>query len=156
SVLGHQIEGWKTVQSLIRRDDFISSIQNFDTTKMPRALREKMMRDYIGKPAFNYETVNRASRACGPLVQWVIAQVRFSEILDKVEPLRQEVASLEKQAGTTKHQAQVVGVSSAGTVRAQAQGRQGQVERNEAVFWNVQLLTLSGDRGWQGRGTSCP
>jgi dynein heavy chain 1 len=108
SVLGHQIDGWKTVQSLIRRDDFISSIQNFDTTKMPRALREKMMRDYIGKPAFNYETVNRASRACGPLVQWVIAQVRFSEILDKVEPLRQEVASLEKQAGTTKHQAQVV------------------------------------------------
>jgi dynein heavy chain 1 len=108
SVLGHQIDSWKTVQSLIRRDDFISSIQNFDTTKMPKSVRDKMMRDYISKPAFNYEAVNRASRACGPLVQWVIAQVRFSEILDKVAPLRQEVASLEKQADTTKHQALVV------------------------------------------------
>jgi dynein heavy chain 1 len=108
SVLGHQIDSWKTVQSIIRRDDFISSIQNFDTKKMSKAVRDKMMRDYIGKPAFNFETVNRASRACGPLVQWVIAQVRFSEILDKVAPLRQEVASLEQQAETTKQQAQIV------------------------------------------------
>ena len=108
SVLGHHIESWKTVQSIIRRDDFISSIQNFDTKKMSKSVRDKMMRDYVGKPAFNYETVNRASRACGPLVQWVIAQVRFSEILDKVAPLRAEVSSLEKQAETTKQQAHVV------------------------------------------------
>lgn len=108
SVLGHQIDSWRTVQSIIRREDYISSIQNFDTTKISPAVREKMMRDYIAKPAFNFETVNRASRACGPLVQWVIAQVRFSEILDKVEPLRAEVASLEKQARTTKQQATVV------------------------------------------------
>lgn len=26
-------------------------------------------------PNYNYETVNRASRACGPLVKWAIAQV---------------------------------------------------------------------------------
>lgn len=108
SVLGHQVDSWKTVQSIIRREDFISSIQNFDTTKMSKGVRDKMMRDYIAKPAFNYESVNRASRACGPLVQWVIAQVRFSEILDKVEPLRAEVSSLEKQAQTTKQQATVV------------------------------------------------
>jgi len=108
SVLGHQIDGWRTVQSIIRREDFISSIQNFDTEKMSQALRDRMMRDYIGKPAFNYETVNRASRACGPLVQWVVAQVRFSEILDKVAPLRHEVASLEQQGEMTKQQAQVV------------------------------------------------
>lgn len=108
SVLGHQLDSWKTVQSIIRRDDFISSIQNFDTTKMSKQVRDRMMRDYISNPAFNYEAVNRASRACGPLVQWVIAQVRFSEILDKVEPLRQEVASLEQQADHTKQQARVV------------------------------------------------
>lgn len=108
TLLGHHVESWKTVQSIIRRDDFISSIQNFDTGKLSRGVRERMMRDFIGKPAFNYETVNRASRACGPLVQWVIAQVRFSEILDKVAPLRQEVADLEDQADATQEQATVV------------------------------------------------
>ncbi|WVQ81477.1 hypothetical protein IAT38_003601 [Cryptococcus sp. DSM 104549] len=108
TVLGHQIDSWRTVQGIIRRDDFISSIQNFDTKKMSKSVRDRMMRDYISRPTFNFETVNRASRACGPLVQWVIAQVRFSEILDKVAPLRQEVASLEEQAENTKKQAQVV------------------------------------------------
>lgn len=108
TVLGFHVDNWKSVQSIIRRDDFISSIQNFDTHKMTKGLRDKMMREYISKPAFNFETVNRASRACGPLVQWVIAQVRFSEILDKVAPLREEVASLEEQAETTKQQAQIV------------------------------------------------
>lgn len=108
SVLGHQVDSWKTVRSIFSRDDFISSIQNFDTQRMSKGLRERMMRDYISQPAFTFENVNRASRACGPLVQWVIAQVRFSEILDKIAPLRQEVASLEQQAQTTKHQAQVM------------------------------------------------
>ena len=108
TVLGHHIDNWRSVQSIIRREDFISSIQNFDTKRMSKSIRDKMMRDYIGKPAFNYETVNRASRACGPLVQWVISQVRYSEILDKVAPLRDEVASLEAQSETTKQQAQIV------------------------------------------------
>lgn len=108
SVLGHQVDSWKTVQSIIRKDDFIASIQNFDTNKMTKTVRDRMLREYIARPNFNYEVVNRASRACGPLVQWVIAQVRFSEILDKVEPLRQEVLSLEEQAEMTKEQAQVV------------------------------------------------
>lgn len=108
TLLGHQIDSWKAVQSIIRREDFVSSIQHFDTDKMTKSIRNKMMRDYIARPEYNFEAVNRASRACGPLVQWVIAQVRFSEILDKVEPLRAEVASLEKQANDTKQQARIV------------------------------------------------
>lgn len=105
SVLGHQIDSWKTVQSLIRREDFISSIQNFKTDRMSPAVRERMQRDYIGQPGFTYEAVNRASKACGPLVQWVIAQVRFSSILDKIGPLRREVAALEAEAEATNAQA---------------------------------------------------
>ncbi|SNX83960.1 cytoplasmic dynein heavy chain 2 [Melanopsichium pennsylvanicum] len=105
-ILGHKIESWKTVQAIIRRDDFIASIVNFDTDRqMTRHIREKMIRDYLSKPEYNFETINRASKACGPLAKWVIAQVRFSEILDKVGPLRDEVQSLEQQAEDTKLQA---------------------------------------------------
>ena len=34
-----------------------------------------MKRDYLSDPQYNYESVNRASKACGPLVKWAIAQV---------------------------------------------------------------------------------
>ncbi|KAG9099539.1 hypothetical protein FS749_001026 [Ceratobasidium sp. UAMH 11750] len=109
TILGNKIDSWRTVQGIIRREDFIANIVNFDTTRqMTRALREQMKRDYLSQPAFNFETVNRASRACGPLVKWVIAQVRFSEILDKVEPLRNEVEELERKAETTKQSATTI------------------------------------------------
>jgi dynein heavy chain 1 len=107
-VLGHKIESWKTVQGILRRDDFIPSITSFDTTKMTKQLRDKMTREYLSRPGYSFEVVDRASKACGPLVKWVIAQVRFSDILDKVEPLRNEVQSLEDQAEQTKHQASTI------------------------------------------------
>ncbi|KAG2370226.1 dynein heavy chain protein 1 [Suillus spraguei] len=106
TLLGHKIDNWRTVQGIIRRDDFIQRIVNFDTnSQMTKPLRELMKRDFLSRPSFNFETVQRASKACGPLVKWVLAQVRFSEILDKVEPLRNEVQSLESQADMTKKQA---------------------------------------------------
>lgn len=106
TLLGHRIDSWKTVQGILRRDDFISSIVHFDTNKsMTKQLRDYMKKEFLSRSSYNYETVNRASKACGPLAEWVIAQVRFSEILDRIEPLRAEVQSLEEQAGSTKQQA---------------------------------------------------
>jgi dynein heavy chain 1 len=105
TILGHKIDSWRTVQGIIRRDDFIQRIVNFDTNQMTKHIRDTMKKDFLSRPSYNFETVQRASKACGPLAKWVIAQVRFSEILDKVEPLRNEVQSLEEQAETTKQQA---------------------------------------------------
>ncbi|UZJ52281.1 hypothetical protein CBS101457_001601 [Exobasidium rhododendri] len=107
--LGHRVDSWKTVQGILRRDDFIASIVNFDTDRqMTRQVREKMKRDYLSQAGYNYEMINRASKACGPLAKWVIAQVQYSEILDRVGPLREEVESLETQAHETKHQASTI------------------------------------------------
>jgi dynein heavy chain 1, cytosolic len=109
TLLGHRIDSWKTVQGIVRRDDFIASIVNYDNEKqMTRSLRIKMRNDFLSKEEFTYEKVNRASKACGPLVQWVEAQVNYSEILDRVGPLREEVGMLEEQALQTKAEAQAV------------------------------------------------
>ncbi|KAJ2400555.1 dynein heavy chain, partial [Coemansia sp. RSA 2559] len=103
TLLGHKQTDWKSLQSIIRRDDFIASIVNFDTDRqMNRALRALMRRQFLERPEFNFETVNRASKACGPLVKWVAAQVEFAEILDRIGPLRNEVKQLENDADETK------------------------------------------------------
>ncbi|KKA28538.1 hypothetical protein TD95_002241 [Thielaviopsis punctulata] len=109
TLLGHRVNDWKTVQSIVRRDDFIASIVNFNNEKqMTKALRAKMRNDFLSIPEFTFEKVNRASKACGPLVQWVTAQVNYSEILDRVGPLREEVQQLEEQALQTRAEAQAV------------------------------------------------
>ncbi|RAL65629.1 hypothetical protein DID88_005301 [Monilinia fructigena] len=109
TLLGHKIESWKTVQGIIRKDDFIASIVNYDNERqMTKNLRIKMRNEFLSNDDFTYEKVNRASKACGPLVQWVQAQVNYSEILDRVGPLREEVGLLEEQALQTKAEAQAV------------------------------------------------
>ncbi|KAM7195585.1 Dynein heavy chain, N-terminal region 1 domain containing protein [Rhypophila sp. PSN 637] len=108
-MIGHKVADWKQIQAVVRRDDFIASIVNFDNEKqMTKPLRLKMRNDFLSNPEFTYEKVNHASRACGPLVQWVEAQVNYAEILDRVGPLRNEVAELEDKALQTKAEAKAV------------------------------------------------
>ncbi|KAI9703864.1 MAG: hypothetical protein M1836_007636 [Candelina mexicana] len=109
TLLGHKVDSWRTIQGIVRRDDFIASIVNYDNERqMTRSHRLKMRNDYLSNEDFTYEKVNRASKACGPLVQWVEAQVIYSEILDRVGPLREEVSQLEEQALQTKAEAQAI------------------------------------------------
>jgi dynein heavy chain 1, cytosolic len=109
TLLGHRADSWKTIQGIVRRDDFIASIVNYDNEQqMTPSLRKRMRNDYLSNDDFTYERVNRASKACGPLVQWVQAQVDFSEILDRVGPLREEVALLEEQALQTQAEAKAI------------------------------------------------
>lgn len=106
TLLGHKVDNWRTVQSIIRRDDFISSIVNFDTDRqMSKSLRNKIHAEYLSRPNFNFEAVNRASKACGPLTLWLEAQVNYSMILERIGPLREEVAELTVRAEQTKLQA---------------------------------------------------
>ena len=41
-------------------------------------IRQKMMSKYLNNPDYNFEKVNRASQACGPMVKWAIAQVSLN------------------------------------------------------------------------------
>lgn len=103
TLLGYQVSSWREVQLVVRKDDFISSIVNFDSeTHLLKDMKNFMRNNYLSRSDYNFETVNRASQACGPLVQWVIAQLQYFSILEKIEPLRAEVSILEESATTSK------------------------------------------------------
>ena len=61
-----------------------------------------MKSKYLDNAEFNYEKINRASVACGPLVKWAIAQCNYADMLKRVEPLRNELSSLESSANKNK------------------------------------------------------
>ncbi|KAM9910471.1 hypothetical protein OXX69_004465 [Metschnikowia pulcherrima] len=102
-LLGYQVSSWRDVQSVVRQDDFIAKIVAFDNeSQLSSELRNYMEEVYLSRSDYNFETIHRASKACGPLLQWVIAQIRYSEILIRVGPLREEVAALEMYALKSK------------------------------------------------------
>lgn len=104
-LLGYEVTSWRDVQSIIRKDDFIANIVNFDNEKrVTPDLLEYMERVYLSRADYSYEVVDRASKACGPLLAWVKAQLSYATILDKIEPLREEVRLIESHARKTKAQ----------------------------------------------------
>ncbi|KAL7038933.1 hypothetical protein ACKWTF_009751 [Chironomus riparius] len=98
-LLGENASDWKSIRAVIMRENFINSIvSNFSTEDITDDVREKMKNRYLSNPDYNFEKVNRASMACGPMVKWAIAQVEYADMLKRVEPLRDELSSLERQA----------------------------------------------------------
>merc|ERR1719495_2336981 len=87
------------------KDNFIPSIVNFNTEDIMDDVREMMYKKYMSNPDYNFEKVNRASLACGPLVKWAIAQLSYADMLKRVEPLRNELQALEDAAGTKQREA---------------------------------------------------
>lgn len=104
-LLGYDVGTWRDVQLVIRKDDFIPNIVSFNSEELlPVELREYMERVYLTREDYTFEIVHRASKACGPLVQWVQAQLAYSRILQSVGPLREEVELLEQKTLKTKAQ----------------------------------------------------
>ncbi|CAI4230233.1 unnamed protein product [Auanema sp. JU1783] len=88
---------WKAIRGVMVKDDFMTRILAFDTDNIsPEIL--KQMEKYVSNPDWDFEKINRASQACGPMVKWAKAQLLYSEMLHKVEPLRNELNRLEKDA----------------------------------------------------------
>ncbi|CAB3995443.1 cytoplasmic dynein 1 heavy chain 1-like, partial [Paramuricea clavata] len=104
-LLGEQANDWRAIRGIIIRDNFIPTIVNFQTANISEDVRAQMLSKYMSQPDYNFDKVNRASQACGPLVKWAIAQVKYADMLLRIEPLRNELKSLESKAGVSEAKA---------------------------------------------------
>lgn len=101
---GKKLE-WADIRKKLMEPTFISSVVTYDTKKqLSTKIRNEVQKTYIADETFKFDAVNRASKACGPMCKWVIAQTFYSDILDRVKPLRDEVEALEAQAAELKKQ----------------------------------------------------
>lgn len=107
-LLGESTSDWKAIRSVIIRENFINIIVNFHTDDITDDIRNKMKTRYLNNPEYNFEKVNRASLACGPMVKWAIAQINYADMLKQVEPLRNELKSLESEADENKQKAEEI------------------------------------------------
>jgi dynein heavy chain 1 len=95
---GKKEEDWGSIRKIFMEPTFIPSIVAFDSKNIANKTRQLIQNNYMADANFNFEAVNRASKACGPLVKWIVAQMQYSEILHRAKPLRDEVDELEQQA----------------------------------------------------------
>ena len=76
----------------------INEILNFDAHNVSKSTRDKVNKVIDQKPmSFEQSTIYSVSRAAAPLAAWVKANVKFSEVLLKIEPLENKLNKLMKQ-----------------------------------------------------------
>lgn len=88
---------WAQVRSVIGNMNFIKSVLEFKTDDLPAAVKAFVMKTYISKPEWDVEKIGFSSKAAGPLAMWVTSQLKYADILQKVDPLRKEVADLKAE-----------------------------------------------------------
>lgn len=105
-LLNQETNDWKVVRGVVAKENFINTILNFQTEAISPSIKDKMKQRYLNNPDYEYSKINNASQACGPLVKWATAQIQYADMLHRVEPLREELKSLESEAKVNEVKAQ--------------------------------------------------
>ncbi|KAL3878520.1 hypothetical protein ACJMK2_030860 [Sinanodonta woodiana] len=89
---------WVSMKSFLAKRGVKEEIQTFDARKISPDIRESV-EEHLKKNKDSFDTKNarRASVAAEPLAQWVKANIQYSYVLEKVEPLEKEQAELRKK-----------------------------------------------------------
>ncbi|CAM9428194.1 unnamed protein product, partial [Choristocarpus tenellus] len=95
-MLGHQEPEWS--DKVISKADFIATVVNFDTESLTSSIIRTVEEVFKVAGDLNLDSVMRASKACGPLYQWVNSQINFSRIAILVQPLKDEIATLQEES----------------------------------------------------------
>lgn len=97
-MMGEKNLDWAEIRKVLRRDDFIATVVNFDPSSLTSKTMKTVQDNYLSNPELDYQSVDRASKACGPLYLWGESQIRYATILRKIKPFRDEVAMLQEKS----------------------------------------------------------
>jgi dynein heavy chain 2 len=94
-LMGQEDTSWSAMKRFLGQAGVIPSIMNFDAGQVSNKTRAKVNKLIEAKPmSFEAAAIANVSRATAPLAAWVKANVRYSEVLLKIEPLTNELNGL--------------------------------------------------------------
>jgi dynein heavy chain 2 len=94
-LMGQEDTSWNAMKRFLGQAGVIPAILNFDATQVTPAMRTKVNKLIQSKPmSFEQANITSISRATAPLAAWVKANVKYSEVLLKIEPLTTELNGL--------------------------------------------------------------
>jgi dynein heavy chain 2 len=91
-LLGIQDTSWSTMRKFLGNRGVKEEILNFDArriTKEMRTLVSKLLKNKAS--SFEHANIYRVSVAAAPLAAWVKANIRYSLVLEKIEPLEDQL-----------------------------------------------------------------
>ena len=87
---------WKGIIKAMMKKNFIESVIEFRVDKVKKKIREAVNKNYLGSPDWNIDKITKAFKPAGTLALWLNSVLRYSIILNNVEPMTNEIKELEE------------------------------------------------------------
>lgn len=92
-LLGIQDTSWQSMKKFLGNRGVKEEILNFDAHRVTPDIRKSVLKLLKTKgSSFDNDTIYRVSVAAAPLASWVKANVKYSMVLEKIEPLEDDLA----------------------------------------------------------------
>jgi dynein heavy chain 1, cytosolic len=100
---------WEDVRKILVKGDFINIVKNVNGEELPESVT-KYIKQVINGPdsKWSLDAVKRASMAVGLMAGWIEATVMYSEIVQSVQPLTDEINNLAKRKDDVEKDFQVI------------------------------------------------
>ncbi|NXI65822.1 DYHC2 protein, partial [Anseranas semipalmata] len=94
---------WVSMKSFLAKRGVREDIVTFDARNITKEIRENV-EELLSKnrTSFDPKNAKRASAAAAPLAAWVTANVQYSRVLERIQPLEKEKAGLEANLKKTE------------------------------------------------------
>jgi len=94
-LMGQQDVSWIAMKKFLGQKGVIQNILGFDAHNVSKDIRKRVNSIIDQNPSsFEQATIFSVSRATAPLAAWVKANVKYSEVLLKIEPLENQLNQL--------------------------------------------------------------
>lgn len=70
---------WKELKATLLHIDFVDEVLNYDIETAEKSLIDRINSSYISDPDWQIDKIKRASKAIGPLAEWLTYQVQYKD-----------------------------------------------------------------------------
>ncbi|EGR34655.1 hypothetical protein IMG5_004580 [Ichthyophthirius multifiliis] len=94
---------WTEIKKFLGNRQVLEQIINFDPSIItPKVRREVQIAINENESSFRKEVSYNASKAVGPMAEWVLAILKYSEVIEKVLPLQQKLQKFDQKLNDSK------------------------------------------------------
>lgn len=97
-MMGEEDTTWNNMKKFLTQRGVIQAIIQFDAHNVTKDIRNQVGKIIDKKKnSFNADVIAGVSWATAPLAAWVVANIKYSQVLLQIEPLERELNKLQKQ-----------------------------------------------------------
>ena len=88
---------WKQIVSALTKPNLVKDILNYDARKLKNKIKKQLKKNYFTHSDWTKKRVYSGFKTAVPLFLWVNSTTIYKDILDKVQPLTDEINKLKKE-----------------------------------------------------------